>query len=385
MLTSRASRILAFVVALTAAGACLGPVAGGVAPAGASSVPHGLGAQLPTQRVAPPRPGFAALSVLPASVDLRAWAVTPGDQGAVGSCVAWAIDYAMLGWYSRRDGRPGQPFAPMYTYSQINGGRDEGSSPQAAFQVAVTQGNDTRAHYPQGDYDWRSQPTAAERANAAHYKIKAWHSVFMGANQSGTIDALKHALAAQKPVAVTMAVRNGFDTLGSAPSAVDDDISSSIRGYHEVLALGYDASGLLIQNSWGTGWANGGFGRLSWRVVQYDLWEGNTIDGFAAPAPPRVTSVGVGLLGRPRRNAAALNFRAVWNATSGTSGAITRYDVWLQDGRHTTLRRLTSPLARGLNFVVRKGHSYRVWVRARAGSQVGPMRLSGWIRLPRGL
>ena len=46
--------------------------------------------------------------------------------------------------------------------------------------------------------------------------------------------------------------------------------------------MGYDAAGLIVQNSWGTGWANGGFGRISWRVVQLDVWEGETIRGMAS-------------------------------------------------------------------------------------------------------
>jgi hypothetical protein len=117
---------------------------------------HGLGAQRPTVRLAPHSSGFHALDVLPVRVDLKQWAVTPGNQGAVSSCVTWAIDYGMLGWYSKFTGRAGQPFAPMYTYSQINGGVDAGSYPTAALQIAKTQGNDTRAHYTHGDYDWRT-------------------------------------------------------------------------------------------------------------------------------------------------------------------------------------------------------------------------------------
>ena len=44
-----------------------------------------------------------------------------------------------------------------------------------------------------------------------------------------------------------------------------------------MLALGYNQSGLLFQNSWGTGFGNRGLGRLSWRVVQNDVSEADTI------------------------------------------------------------------------------------------------------------
>jgi C1A family cysteine protease len=82
---------------------------------------------------------------------------------------------------------------------------------------------------------------------------------------------------------IGLAVRLGFDTLGkqTGPNGVDDDITSASRGNHALLAVGYNQSGVLVENSWGSSWANGGFGRVSWRVVQHDIDEAHTIDGFA--------------------------------------------------------------------------------------------------------
>ncbi len=164
----RTLRIASCVALISVAATGLG--AGSAAAASAAPVPprHALGASPPTARITP---HVFTLAVPPASVDLRRWAVTPGDQEAVSSCVTWAIDYGMLGWYARYTGRPNVLFAPMYTYSQINGGADNGSSPTTALALALSQGSDTRADYTQGDYDWHDRPTAAEHANAAHYKI----------------------------------------------------------------------------------------------------------------------------------------------------------------------------------------------------------------------
>ena len=91
-----------------------------------------------------------------------------GDQGNVNSCVTWTIDYAMLGWYSKRYNIQGQPFNPMYTYSQIHTpGVDSGAYPASALNIAYNQGNDTQAHYSHSMYDWIDQPNASEQANAA--------------------------------------------------------------------------------------------------------------------------------------------------------------------------------------------------------------------------
>ncbi len=253
---------------------------------------HGLGAKLPTTRTAAAR--IAAPAALPTSVDLTRWAEPAGDQGVVSSCVTWAIDYGMLGWYARHGGRSGRPFAPMYTYSQINGGVDLGSWPADALRVARTQGSDTRAHYTQGDYDWWDQPTPAEHANAADYKIRGFHTLFEGDHQgTAAKNAIKTALASQHPVSISFPVRPGFDNLMYDHStALDDDISGPIRGGHEVLALGYNASGVWIENSWGTAFGDKGFARLSWRVVENDVAGVYTIDGLV-PAKPAVRNLSV--------------------------------------------------------------------------------------------
>src|SRR5262245_9298265 len=78
-------------------------------PAGAATNAslHPLGARAPRHTLAVRNvAGVSAVAtVLPVSVNLRNYAVPVGNQGAVGSCVAWAIDYAMLGWYSKKAGR----------------------------------------------------------------------------------------------------------------------------------------------------------------------------------------------------------------------------------------------------------------------------------------
>jgi hypothetical protein len=351
-----------------------GSASASTASADAVIATHGLGARIPSARLAPQTARTATLAVLPASVDLSKWAVTPGNQGQLGSCVTWAIDYAMLGWYARFDGRAGQLFAPMYTYSQIHiGAGDGGSYPDAAFELARTQGNDTRAHYTQGDYNWQTPPTASERANAAQFKIKNPTTLFMGANQVGAVVSLKHALATNHPVAIEVAVRQGFDFLGPNPAAVDDDITSTVRGYHEVLAVGYDAAGIVVQNSWGTGWGNGGFGRISWRVVQKDVWQGDTIDGFVQPVtPPKVTAPVATIVSRRATAPAQVTYKVTWKGTVGNSGAITRYDAWSQtDQGAPRAVKLASPTTATFTFATVVGHTYRFAVRATAGTHTG--------------
>ncbi|HEY8096237.1 MAG TPA: C1 family peptidase, partial [Methylobacter sp.] len=258
-----------------------------------------LGASPPT--IFQPAPGFDGAPDLPASIDLSAWAAPIGNQGDVGSCVAWAIVHGMLGWYANRYGGPAAPrqgfyFAPMYVYSQVNLGAAQGqdrgtATAMDAMSLLASQGVDTQSHYNKtesplaadyfkGDFDWKTQPTADEIANAAQYRIGGYNTLFAYPAASGLtarangIYAIKAALAASQPVAITM--RIGWDFFKLAPYQLYDD-TSIYPGYHEVLAVGYDQQGLLLQNSWGTGWGTAGFARMAWATVDRNVIEANII------------------------------------------------------------------------------------------------------------
>ena len=70
----------------------------------------------------------ASAQTLPTSVDLTPDAMPVGDQGQVGSCAAWSTDYGALGYWENEQGIAGGGLEPMYTYSQVDGGQDDGST-----------------------------------------------------------------------------------------------------------------------------------------------------------------------------------------------------------------------------------------------------------------
>jgi hypothetical protein len=264
----------------------------------------------------------------------------------------------------------------MYAYAQLARSGDTGITPTSAFDLATAQGNDTRSHYPQGDTNWTSPPTAAQHTNAARFRIAGYTTLFMGANQAGVVTLLKQALATKHPVAIELAVRSGFDNLGAGAAAIDDDITSPARGYHEVLAVGYDAAGLIVENSWGTYWAGDGFGRISRRVVQHDVWEAETIGGFAVvPTPPTVTAPATSVRAATTTTRPTTPYTFTWKGTAGTSGAITHYEAWYQmDGGALAVVQLASARATSFTLNARTGHRYRIAVRAGTASRVGVVR-----------
>lgn len=222
---------------------------------------------------------------LPAGVDLTGDAVPVGNQGPVGSCVAWSEAYTIMGWYSKHQQHVGAPFAPMYMYSQINGGRDAGTTTTAGWKLAMNQGVAEWAAYPQGPYDWRDQPTTNERTNAALHKVGAATYLFSGSNQGGAAQtAISTALAGGNPVELAIPVYASFEALNSSNSyyPLSKTVGSQFLGYHAIAALGYDSTGVVVENSWGTGWGRSGYATIGWDFIDRYALEASVLSsGFA--------------------------------------------------------------------------------------------------------
>ena len=244
---------------------------------------HGFGALLPQEshEVAHPAIGFTP----PRAVDLRQWTVPIGDQGHTNSCVAWTVAYAMVGWYANRNHVSDYIYSPMFMYAQINVGRelgfDSGSYPSDALELAQVQGNAILAGYSRPDpLDWKTLPSGEDKADARFHRIKSYTNLFsnpsgQGSGANGKL-AIVQALAGMNPVAISMRVRPGFTAL-SPEKKSHTDTSGSVSGYHEVLAVGYDDAGLLVQNHWGKDWGTDGFGHIAWSVVEKDVFNADTM------------------------------------------------------------------------------------------------------------
>lgn len=215
-----------------------------------------------------------AYKSLPTSVDLSYKFPPVGNQGRLGSCVAFAITYAYKTYQEGLDQKwdvstNDHIFSPAYVYNQTHSNNSEGGGGSyfsTTFNLLKTQGCTTLndMQYDGRPNGWKTQPTQEQRANAAKYKAKSWYTA-----QNGDYNAIKAHLAAGNAVVIGINVYPDFDSL-SPSNPIFDDASGKSRGGHALCVVGYDDSkrAVKIINSWGTNWGFNGYGWISYDYIQ---------------------------------------------------------------------------------------------------------------------
>lgn len=211
-------------------------------------------------------------AALPSVVDLSKNFPTPGNQGQQGSCVAWAVAYAAKTYQEQLKRNWGQnttnhQFSPAYIYNQINGGRDEGSDVPKAIKLVVEQGVCTLAAMPYNADDYKTQPNAAQRAEAAKYK-----SVDIGKTIGGDVEKMKKILASKQALVLDgIPIYPDFDNLKPG-NEIFNNTDGTMREstLHAVCLVGYDDNkqAFKLINSWGTDWGLNGYGYISYQLVK---------------------------------------------------------------------------------------------------------------------
>lgn len=338
VLTALVRRVAAGTVAVSVVGVGVGTAlpaqaaTGSPAPVASAGLPRAGGALADPIRVSAHRvvvdtsTATAGGTTPPAAVDLSAWDMPVADQGQVDSCVTWVINYAMMGWYANRAGRSA-PLAPMYVYSQIHQDSSAGgggSYPSAAYQLAAAQGVDTQADYTQGTTNFTATPTATERSHAAAHKGQSFSYLYSGANPGqAAVAAVETAVAQGRPVALTIPIYAAFDDLDATHHdlSAGQVVASTYRGMHEVLVVGYDKTGVRIENQWGTGWGDAGYANLSWNFVTRYSTEATVMSGATKAAAPTAPTAVTAKTARAAKTARSTRATVSWSAPANSGGS----------------------------------------------------------------
>ena len=225
---------------------------------------------------------------LPPLVDLTDRFPQPGDQGEQSSCVGWAVGYAARSYYNSAPGSgPRLPAheipSPAFLYDSI---RAPGASCDTGTRISdaldrLKEGAVTYAEYP---YDERRcrRPGARWVARASKFRIADWRVV-----DTDRLDQVKAELTRGHPVVIGMRPNRDFDRLRGR-KVWRAGVPAKDDGHHAVTVVGYSERGqhFVVMNSWGSGWGDGGFGRIA-----YDTFPRRVKFGFSMrleeePPPP---------------------------------------------------------------------------------------------------
>lgn len=195
-----------------------------------------------------------------------------GNQGGEGSCVAFAVGYATRSaeQYYRTGAASYSSstniFSPEFLYNQIKFSTDcsSGTAMQTALDFVVANGITTFQSMPYSSTNGCTlMPTSTQSAEASNYKIIGYSKIYYTDRV-----AIKSMVSQKHPVVITVLADNSF--INATAGFIWKTYSGSGMLPHCIAICGYDDSknAYKIMNSWGTGWADGGF---SW--IDYDFFE----------------------------------------------------------------------------------------------------------------
>jgi C1A family cysteine protease len=230
---------------------------------------------------------------LPEAVDLREWCSAVEDQKNLGSCTANA-GVGVIEYYERKAfGRhtdASRLFLYKVTRNLMKMTGDTGAYLRKTMGAMVLFGVPPEDYWPYADAPdkFDKEPPAFCYAFAQNYKtLQYFRHDPPGAAAEAVLDRVKTYLAAGHPSMFGFSVYSSIEDADASGAIPFPRPTERIVGGHAIVAVGYDdrfkikngASGeettgaLLIRNSWGKAWGDGGYGRLPYAYVIRGLAE----------------------------------------------------------------------------------------------------------------
>ena len=226
--------------------------------------------------------------LLAASADLRAWCSPIENQLSLGSCTANAgvglLEYCERRAYGKHlDGS--RLFLYKTTRNLLKWTGDTGAYLRSTLEALVLFGVPPEEYWPYAVADFDKEPGAFLYSFAANYQALNYYRLDpAGTTAANLLTAIKTNLAAGLPSIFGFTVYNSYlqastANKGAIPFPLPAD---KVVGGHAVMVVGYNdtlqikntgpgavatTGALLIRNSWGTGWGDGGYGWLPYEYV----------------------------------------------------------------------------------------------------------------------
>jgi len=241
--------------------------------------------------VSPTGLGKAASTTLPISVDLRRWCPPVEDQGELGSCTANA-GVGMAEYYEKRAFGKHIDASRLFLYkatrnlAELEG--DSGAFIRSTMGALVLFGVPPEKYWPYTDSapEFDKEPNAFCYSFAENYKgIKYFRHDSSGLSEKAILDSVRKSLAASVPAMFGFTVYSSINQAGRTGKIPFPCSNERVEGGHAIVAMGYDdkmeirnadsdvstKGALLIRNSWGESWGDGGYGWLPYDYLLKEL------------------------------------------------------------------------------------------------------------------
>ena len=202
----------------------------------------------------------ARAAVVPRQIDLRHGCSAIKDQGQLGSCtgnsLAGATEFEL-----RRAGRNPSDLSRLFIYYaeraiEHTTRSDSGAQIRDGIKALATVGVCAESVWPYDIAKFRRKPAKADYTAALANKISKYIRL-------STKDDMLNCLASGFPFVFGFSVYASFEGADVAKTGVVPmpGKSEKLLGGHAVYAVGYDldTDRVLVANSWGPGWGQGGF------------------------------------------------------------------------------------------------------------------------------
>jgi C1A family cysteine protease len=238
----------------------------------------------------------AGKSKLPATVDLRPWCSPIEDQEAIGSCTAHAAVGALEYFERRAFGRhvdASRLFLYKVTRNLLKTRGDTGAFLRTTMGALVLFGVPPEEYWPYVPSSLDKEPPAFCYAFAQSYQaIRYVRLDPPGTSREALLAQVKSFLAKGLPALFGFTVYESIEQASKTGQIPFPGRGERRLGGHAVAAVGYDDSlvianqnpqgpatkgALLVRNSWGSAWGDGGYG---WLPYEYVL-QGQAVDWWS--------------------------------------------------------------------------------------------------------